>query len=100
MLGSSEVSVENLPRICRIDLARYKKILLFATDMQAFYIWNLGHWQLRSFILQNLRMPLPLSLRKSAMVLKSGAKRPVNHISSTLRWHSRSRRRLDWMRLR
>ena len=33
---------------------------------------------------QTLRMPLPLSRRKSAMVLKSGARRPVNHISSTI----------------
>jgi hypothetical protein len=33
------------------------------------------------------------------MGLKSGAKRPVSHISSTLRWASRSSRRLDWMRL-
>ena len=44
--------------------------------------------------LHTLRMPAPLSRRKSAMVLKSGARRPVNHISSTLRWHSRSSRRL------
>ncbi len=46
---------------------------------------------------QTLRMPAPLSRRKSAMVLKSGAKRPVSHISSRLRWHSRSKRRLDWI---
>ena len=32
---------------------------------------------------------------KSAMVLKSGASRPVSHISSTLRWASRSSRRLE-----
>ncbi|MOA46459.1 hypothetical protein D3C78_1689730 [compost metagenome] len=44
---------------------------------------------------QTPRMPLLLSFRKLAMVLKSGTKRPVNHISSTLRWASRSRRRLD-----
>jgi hypothetical protein len=31
---------------------------------------------------------LPLSLRKSAMVLKSGANWPVSQISSILRWHS------------
>ncbi len=49
---------------------------------------------------QTLRIALPLSLRKSAMVLKSGARRPVSHISSTLRWVSRSSRRLDWRRLR
>jgi transposase len=42
----------------------------------------------------------PLSLRKSAMVLKSGMRRPVSHISSMLRWVSRSRRRLDGIRLR
>src|SRR5262249_54097513 len=36
----------------------------------------------------------PLSLRKSAMVLKSGMRRPVSHISSMLRWVSRSSRRL------
>lgn len=47
-----------------------------------------------------LRMPAPLSRRKSAMVLKSEDNRLVNHISSRLRWHSRSRRRLDWMWLR
>lgn len=49
---------------------------------------------------QTLRMPVLLSLRKSAIVLKSGASRPVSHISSMLRWHSRSSRRLDWTRLR
>ena len=42
-----------------------------------------------------LRIALPLSLRKSAIVLKSGVSRPVSQISSTLRWVSRSRRRLD-----
>lgn len=45
--------------------------------------------------LQALRIPLPLSRRKSAIVLKSGASRPVSHISSTLRCASRSKRRLD-----
>ena len=49
---------------------------------------------------QTSRMALPLSLRKSAMVLKSGANCPVSHTSSILRWHSRSRRRLDETRLR
>jgi hypothetical protein len=49
---------------------------------------------------QAAQIASPLSRRKSAMVLKSGANRPVNHISSILRWHSRSSRRLDWMRLR
>ena len=47
-----------------------------------------------------LRIAAPLSLRKSAMVLKSGVSRPVSHISSTLRCVSRSRRRLDWMRFK
>jgi hypothetical protein len=37
----------------------------------------------------------PLSRRKLAMVLWSGAKRPVSHISSTLRPASLSRRRLE-----
>ena len=46
---------------------------------------------------QVARIAGPLSLRKSAIVLKSGASRPVSHISSTLRWASRSRRRLDAM---
>ena len=41
------------------------------------------------------RIAGPLSFRKSAMVLKSGASRPVSHISSTLRCASRSSRRLD-----
>ena len=49
---------------------------------------------------QTSRMALPLSLRKSAMVLKSGANCPVSQTSSILRWHSRSRRRLDETRLR
>ena len=49
---------------------------------------------------QTLRMAVPWSLRKSAMVLKSGARRPMSHISSTLRFASRSRRRLDWTWLR
>ena len=38
-------------------------------------------------------MALLLSFRKLAMVLKSGAKRPISHIGSTLRWASRSKRR-------
>src|SRR5476649_2401007 len=41
---------------------------------------------------QTLRMASPLSLRKSAIVLKSGIRRPVSHTNSMLRWHSRSRR--------
>jgi hypothetical protein len=49
---------------------------------------------------QTLRIASPLSLRKSAMVLKSGIRWPVNQTSSTLRWHSRSSRRLDWTRLK
>src|SRR5215217_4719051 len=39
-------------------------------------------------------------LRKSAIVLKAGVRRPVNQTNSMLRWHSRSRRRLDCTRLR
>src|SRR5215469_2935531 len=46
------------------------------------------------------RIAPPLSLRKSAIVLKSGASRPVSHISSVLRCASRSSRRLDCTRLR
>ena len=49
---------------------------------------------------QTWRMASPLSLRKSAIVLKSGIKRPMSHTNSMLRWHSRSRRRLDCTRLR
>jgi putative MATE family efflux protein len=49
---------------------------------------------------QTSRMALLLSLRKSAMVLKSGASCPVSQISSILRRHSRSSRRLDGTRLR
>src|SRR5271169_1791896 len=37
---------------------------------------------------QTLRMASPLSLRKSAIVLKSGISRPVSHTNSMLRWHS------------
>jgi len=44
---------------------------------------------------QAARIAGPLSFLKSAMVLKSGASRPVSHISSTLRWASRSNRRLE-----
>jgi hypothetical protein len=42
------------------------------------------------------RMAGPLSLRKLAIVLKSGISRPVSHISSMLRCVSCSSRRLDW----
>lgn len=42
-----------------------------------------------------LQIALPLSFLKFAIVLKAGARRPVSHISSTLRWDSRSSRRLD-----
>jgi len=42
-----------------------------------------------------LRIPRALPRRKSAIVLKSGASRPVSQINSTLRCASRSRRRLD-----
>jgi len=43
------------------------------------------------------RIAAPLSLRKSAIVLKSGVSRPVSHIISTLRAVSRSKPRLDWI---
>ena len=46
------------------------------------------------------RIALPLSLRKLAIVLKSGISRPVSHISSMLRCVSCSSRRLDWTRFR
>ena len=49
---------------------------------------------------QTLRIAGPLSFRKSAIVLKSGVSLPMSHISSTLRWHSRSSRRDDWIWLR
>ncbi len=41
------------------------------------------------------RIAGPLSFLKSAMVLKSGANRPVSHVISTLRCVSRSSRRLE-----
>ena len=44
---------------------------------------------------QAARIAGPLSFLKSAMVLKSGASRPVSHIISTLRCASRSSRRLE-----
>src|ERR1035438_577818 len=40
------------------------------------------------------------SARKSASVLKSGASRPTNHISSRLRPASCSSRREDWIRFK
>ncbi len=40
------------------------------------------------------RIAAPLSFLKSAIVLKSGCSRFSNHITSTLRWHSCSKRRL------
>ena len=49
---------------------------------------------------QTLRIASPLSLRKSAMVLKSGIRWPVRQTNSMLRWHSRSRRPLYCTRLR
>lgn len=50
--------------------------------------------------LQTRRMAGQLSLRKSAIVLKSGAQRPVSQINSRLRCASRSSRRLEGTRLR
>ena len=47
-----------------------------------------------------LRIAAPLSFRKSAIVLWSGASRPSSHMTSTLRPASRSSRRLDLTRLR
>jgi hypothetical protein len=47
-----------------------------------------------------LRSAKPLSLRKSAIVLRSGTSRPSSHITSTLRPASRSSRRLDCTRFR
>jgi hypothetical protein len=44
---------------------------------------------------QVARIAGPLSFLKSAMVLKSGARRCVSHIISTLRWLSRSSLRLE-----
>jgi hypothetical protein len=49
---------------------------------------------------QVLRIPGPLSRRKSAMVLWSGTRRPVSHIASTFRPASRSSCRLDGTRFR
>ena len=49
---------------------------------------------------QTARIAEPLLRRNSAMVLKSGIKRPVSHITSMLRWVSRSIRRLDGMRFK
>ena len=49
----------------------------------------------RDELLTDLRIAGPLSLRKSAMVLKSGRNRPVSQMSSRLRPHSRSSRRED-----
>jgi hypothetical protein len=49
---------------------------------------------------QTLPMASPLFFGKSAIVLKSAIKRPVSQTNSMLRWHSRSRRRLDCTRLR
>lgn len=42
---------------------------------------------------QTLRIALPLSFRKFAIVLKSSVRRPVSHINSTFRWASRFRGR-------
>jgi len=49
---------------------------------------------------QTSESPLPLSLRKIRHGLKSGASCPVSQTSSILRWHSRSKARLDGTRLR
>lgn len=46
------------------------------------------------------RIAGPLSPRRSAMVLRSAANRPVSHISLRLRRASRASRRLDRMRFR
>jgi hypothetical protein len=54
----------------------------------------------RNELATDLSNGLAIVLRKSAMVLKSGASCPVSQISSMLRWHSLSRRRLDGTRLR
>jgi hypothetical protein len=47
----------------------------------------------------NLADCLPLSFRKSTIVLKSGISRPVSQTNSMLRRHSLSRRRLDWVEI-
>ena len=49
---------------------------------------------------QTCRIARPLSLRKLAIVLKSGISRAASHISSMLRCVSCSSRRLDWIRFR
>ena len=61
---------------------------------------RLSWWHSTTNCAQAARTANPPSRRKSAIVLKSGIKRPVSHINSMLRWVSRSSRRLDWMRLR
>src|SRR5215510_4403694 len=90
-----------------VDLAR-SEVTVAAVDALELAAVN-GHDGLRKELRsrhtctkrrQTFRMPSPLSWRKSAMVLKSGASRPVSHISSTLRCASRSSRRLDAMRFK
>src|SRR5260370_15609502 len=49
---------------------------------------------------QTSPMAVPLFFRKSAIVLKTGIRLPVSQTNSMLRWHSRSRRRLDCTRSR
>ena len=85
-LGAGKVAVAV---VHRLELAAVDSNQVFREKTQL-----LAKQQMSS----SARMALLLSLRKLAMVLKSGFKRPVSHISSTLRCASRSRRRLDWMR--
>src|SRR5213075_1363354 len=88
-LGLGEVPI---PRVDGLELATVDRNARFAEQSRRRHNTTNSR--------QTFRMASPLSLRKSATVLKSGIRRPVSQTNSMLRWHSRSRRRLDCTRLR
>jgi hypothetical protein len=81
-------------------LAVVHRLELAAVDRDRVAIEQMQSGQSATKREQTLRMAGPLSRRKSAIVLKFGARRPVSQISSRLGPHSRSSRREDWTWLR
>lgn len=92
-------------RRCSLVLVKLRSRLLTALNLLPSMATSASEnkpscWHSTTNCRQTPRMALPLFLRRLAMVLKSGVRRPASYIRSMLRCASRSSRRLDWMRLR
>src|SRR6266550_3795452 len=88
-LGLGEVTV---PRVDGLELAAVDRNARLARQFKA----SAQHHELTA----DLANGLAIIVSEVGYRLKSGIRRPVSHTNSMLRWHSRSRRRLDCTRSR